>query len=52
MSHSAASGVAGAVLKNTASTRVARLQLDANKHGHTGNCTLNALGKRSGSRTG
>ena len=49
MSHSAAGGVAGAVLKNTASTGVARLQLDANtatgfaqlEVAPTGNCTLN-----------
>ena len=54
VSHSAAGGVAGAVLKNTASTGVARLQLDANtatgfaqlEVASTGNCTL-----RSGCRT-
>ena len=52
MSH-AAGGVAGAVLKNTASTGVARLQLDANtatgfaqlEVASTGNCTLNAPGQ-------
>ena len=53
VSHSAAGGVAGAVLKNTASTGVARLQLDANtatgfaqlEVARTGNCTLNAPGQ-------
>ena len=53
VSHSAAGGVAGAVLKNTASTGVARLQLDANtatgfaqlEVAPTGNCTLNAPGQ-------
>ena len=53
VTRSAAAGTVGAVLKNTASTGVARLQLDANNStgvaqlevASTGNCTLNAPGQ-------